>query len=172
MLHKAVLPGLYVLGPAQPGAAGEHGSMSVVPAPAPAAAAAAAAAAALAAAAAAAVAAPPASPTRRRDLPKTEPPPGAVFDDTVTTFKGYYMESVANSALEVRGAGAWACARGVLARACATAAPPRCCPLLPARQTWRVRKLIIRFYLRDSKVEVDEEQVRVCARARARSRRA
>jgi hypothetical protein len=37
------------------------------------------------------------------------PPPGAVFDDTVTTFKGYYMESVANSALEVRAAPRGAC---------------------------------------------------------------
>ena len=155
-LVPGVLPGLFVLGPR---------STAAATAPAAAAAAAAAETAAPAPTAAAAAALPPEPLPRGRLHAKevVEPPPGAVFDDTVLVFKAFYNESVADSALEVR---ARTCARS--ARRCSRASAPLphalphrlARPRARAPQTWRVRHLIIHFYLRDSKTEVDEVQVR------------
>jgi hypothetical protein len=171
-LVPGVLPGLFVLGP--------H-STAAKAAPA-------AAAAATETAAPAPTASPP-PPPPSEPLPRgrlhakevVEPPPGAVFDDTVLVFKAFYNESVADSALEVR-ARAREPARGDAPRrrALPHALPHRLArPRARAPQTWRIRHLIIHFYLRDSKTEVDEVQVRVCVRpsalgahARRRRRRA
>lgn len=91
-LHKAVLPGLYVLGPERPKSVGAAEMVSPMLDSPP--------------------SVEPVLPTTvavaasfacsKRNKINTQLPPGAVFDDEVMTFKGYYMESVANSALEVR----------------------------------------------------------------------
>ena len=72
---------------------------------------------------------PPESPAARKErfLKEIEPPAGAVFDDTECVFKGFFTESVADSALE----------------------------------KWRMRNIIIRFFLKDAKTEIDEAQVRI-----------